>query len=131
MTLEDETGVANAIVWKKVFEKYRAVVMGARLVKIHGKLQSHSGVIHTVVEHIEDMTPLLGMLQRETRRFGVSERSDEVLRSTQDHRQQKEADILARDNLLRKISERRPSERARDSDVAETASVMPRGRNFH
>ncbi len=131
MTLEDETGVANAIVWKKVFEKYRAVVMGARLVKIHGKLQSHSGVIHTVVEHIEDMTPLLGMLQRETRRFGVSERSDEVLRSTQDHRQQKEADILARDNLFRKISERRPSERARDSDVAETASVMPRGRNFH
>lgn len=131
MTLEDETGVANAIVWKKVFEKYRAVVMGARLVKIYGKLQSQSGVIHTVVEHIEDMTPLLGILQRETKRFGVSERSDEVLRATQDHRQRKEADSLARDNLLRKIGERRPSERAKDGDIAETASVMPRGRNFH
>ena len=131
MTLEDETGVANAIVWKKVFEKYRAVVMGARLVKIYGKLQSQSGVIHTVVEHIEDMTPLLGILQRETKRFGVSERSDEVLRATQDHRQRKEADSLARDNLLRKIGEKRPSERARDGDIAETASVMPRGRNFH
>ncbi|GAA3110647.1 error-prone DNA polymerase [Rhizobium viscosum] len=131
MTLEDETGVANAIVWKKTFERYRAVVMGARLVKIYGKLQSQSGVIHTVVEHIEDMTPLLGILQRETKRFGVSERSDEVLRATQDHRQRKEADILARDNLLRKIGERRPSERARDGDIAETASVMPRGRNFH
>ena len=131
MTLEDETGVANAIVWKKVFEKYRAVVMGARLVKIYGKLQSQSGVIHTVVEHIEDMTPLLGILQRETKRFGVSERSDEVLRATQDHRQQKEADSLVRDNLLRKIGEKRPSERARDGDIAETASVMPRGRNFH
>ncbi|XAZ23441.1 error-prone DNA polymerase [Sinorhizobium sp. B11] len=131
MTLEDETGVANAIVWKKVFEKYRAVVMGARLVKIYGKLQSQSGVIHTVVEHIEDMTPLLGILQRETKRFGASERSDEVLRATQDHRQRKEADSLARDNLLRKIGEKRPSERAKDGDIAETASVMPRGRNFH
>src|SRR3546814_7690585 len=42
MTLEDETGVANAIVWKKVFDKYRSVVMTARLAKIHGRLQSQS-----------------------------------------------------------------------------------------
>ncbi|MBB3594668.1 DNA-directed DNA polymerase III PolC [Rhizobium sp. BK529] len=129
MTLEDETGVANAIVWKKIFERYRAVVMGARLVKIYGKLQSQSGVIHTVVEHIEDMTPLLGILQREARRFGVSEHSDEVLRATQDHRQQKRTDALARDGLVRKITDGRSLER--DSDLAETASVMPRGRNFH
>ncbi|MGO8528617.1 OB-fold nucleic acid binding domain-containing protein, partial [Rhizobium ruizarguesonis] len=63
MTMEDETGVANAIVWSKMFEKYRSVVMGARLVKIRGRLQSQSGVINTVVEHIEDMTPALGILQ--------------------------------------------------------------------
>lgn len=131
MTLEDETGVANAIVWPKMFEKYRSVVMGARLVKIVGRLQSQSGVIHTVVEHIEDMTPLLGILQREARRFGVSERSDEVLRPTQDHRQQKKADALARDELVRRIGDGRSPERARDGDLAETASVMPRGRNFH
>lgn len=131
MTLEDETGVANAIVWPKMFEKYRSVVMGARLVKIVGRLQSQSGVIHTVVEHIEDMTPLLGILQREARRFGVSERSDEVLRPMQDHRQQKEADALARDELVRRIGDGRSPERARDGDLAETASVMPRGRNFH
>lgn len=131
MTLEDETGVANAIVWKRTFERYRAVVMGARLVKIYGKLQSQSGVIHTVVEHIEDMTPLLGILQREAKRFGVSERSDEVLRPTQDHRQQKKADALARDGLVRKIANGRSTEQVRDGDVTETASVMPRGRNFH
>src|SRR5690606_40810713 len=66
MTLEDETGVANAIVWKKVFDTYRSVVMTARLVKIHGRLQSQSGVIHTVVEHIEDMTPMLGRSEEHT-----------------------------------------------------------------
>ncbi|MBB3660522.1 DNA-directed DNA polymerase III PolC [Rhizobium sp. BK650] len=131
MTLEDETGVANAIVWKKIFEKYRAVVMGARLVKIYGKLQSQSGVIHTVVEHIDDVTPLLGILQREAKRFGVSERSDEVLRPPQDHRQQKQVDASAKDGLVRKIADGRSTGRARDGDIAETASVMPRGRNFH
>ena len=40
MTIEDETGVANIIVWHKVFERYRAVVLGARFVRVHGKLQS-------------------------------------------------------------------------------------------
>jgi error-prone DNA polymerase len=86
MTLEDETGVANAIVWSKVFERYRPVVMGARLVKIRGRLQSQSSVIHTVVEHIEDITPMLGLLQKEAKRLGVSARSDEALQSSGDHR---------------------------------------------
>ncbi|WP_434729692.1 error-prone DNA polymerase [Rhizobium binae] len=123
MTLEDETGVANAIVWNKMFDKYRAVVMGARLVKIRGRLQSHSGVIHTVVEHIEDMTPALGILQREARRFGACERSDEVLRPGGDQRQaeaRKGAEL-----------EKRMIAEGSHAGVAESAQVMPRGRNFH
>jgi len=126
MTLEDETGVANAIVWNRIFDRYRSVVMGARLVKIRGRLQSESGVIHVVVDHIEDMTPMLGLLQRETRRFGVSERADEALRPTADHRQKK-----------RTLAPERPApvngglgESSRIQGV-ETASVMPKGRNFH
>ncbi|OWV71338.1 DNA polymerase [Rhizobium sp. R634] len=124
MTLEDETGVANAIVWNTIFDKYRAVIMGARLVKIRGRLQSHSGVIHTVVEHIEDMTPALGILQREARRFGACERSDEVLRPGIDQRQ-------AADARKRPGQERGTAAASRHAGVAETAEVMPRGRNFH
>jgi DNA polymerase-3 subunit alpha/error-prone DNA polymerase len=124
MTLEDETGVANAIVWNKIFDKYRAIVMGARLVKIRGRLQSHSGVIHTVVEHIEDMTPALGILQREARRFGACERSDEVLRPGGDQRQIADARKGAE-------LEKRVLAAGRHAGVAETAEVMPRGRNFH
>ncbi|ULR46851.1 OB-fold nucleic acid binding domain-containing protein [Rhizobium sp. K102] len=124
MTLEDETGVANAIVWNKVFDEYRAIVMGARLVKIRGRLQSHSGVIHTVVEHIEDMTPALGILQREARRFGACERSDEVLRPGGDQRQIADARKGAE-------LEKRVLAAGRHAGVAETAEVMPRGRNFH
>ena len=125
MTLEDETGVGNAIVWPKMFEKYRAIVMGARLVKIRGRLQSESGVIHVVVDYIEDMTPALGILQREARRFGVSDRADEALRPTMDHRQKKKRTLLdmpARDAGA--ATEGR-------TDIAETAKVMPQGRNFH
>jgi len=127
MTLEDETGVANAIVWPKTFQKYRAIVMGARLVKIRGRLQSESGVIHVVVDHIEDMTPALGILQREARRFAVSDRADEALRPTMDHRQKKrliEVSRSAREQAAEMAADGR-------SNVAETASVMPRGRNFH
>ncbi len=48
MTIEDETGIANIIVWPHTFERFRPVVLGARLVSVTGKMQSESGVIHVV-----------------------------------------------------------------------------------
>jgi error-prone DNA polymerase len=126
MTLEDETGVANAIVWSKIFERYRPVVMGARLVKIRGRLQSQSGVIHTVVEHIEDITPMLGLLQKEAKRLGVSARSDETLQSSGDHRQKR------RSNGMEEARRGSAKEAVpRDYYEAGPGSVMPKGRNFH
>lgn len=121
MTLEDETGVSNAIVWERVFNAYRRVVMGARLVKIRGKLQSESGVIHVVVHHIEDITPALGILQKEARGFGANARSDEVLRPTDDHRQKNR--YAKTGNVYRESSHQ--------DEIQETAAVMPKGRNFH
>jgi len=62
MTLEDETGIANVIVWPKVFEIYRPVVLGARLVGVSGRLQSESGVVHLIADHLEDLTSYLKRL---------------------------------------------------------------------
>ena len=62
MTIEDETGIANIIVWPKTFERFRPIVLGARFVKISGRMQSDRGVIHVVAETIEDFTPLLAPL---------------------------------------------------------------------
>ncbi len=59
MTLEDETAAANIMVWPKVFEAYRAIVMGARFVAVSGRVQSESDVIHLIAEGLEDLTPLL------------------------------------------------------------------------
>ena len=62
MTLEDETGVANLVLWESVFERLRPTAMGARMVLAQGKVQTAEGVTHLVVEHLEDWTPMLGDL---------------------------------------------------------------------
>ena len=66
MTLEDETAVANVIVWPKVFERYRPQVIGARLIAATGRLQNEQNVIHLVAERIDDLTPLLATLGDDT-----------------------------------------------------------------
>lgn len=63
MTLEDETAAANVMVWPKIFEAYRPIVMGARMVAITGRVQSESGVIHLIAEDLKDLTPLLRSLK--------------------------------------------------------------------
>ncbi|RWH68970.1 MAG: DNA polymerase III subunit alpha [Mesorhizobium sp.] len=65
LTLEDEQAVANVIFWERTFNRYRPIVMGARLVRVTGKLQSESGVIHIVAEKVEDLTPWLSVLLEE------------------------------------------------------------------
>ena len=62
MTLEDETAIANTIVWPRTFESFRPIVLGARLISVTGKLQNESGVIHVVAERMEDLSPLLRRL---------------------------------------------------------------------
>jgi len=67
ITLEDETGIANLVVWPDVFEKQRKIVMGARLMAVHGIVQKdeEDGVIHVVARRLEDHTPLLRQLSDE------------------------------------------------------------------
>ncbi len=62
MTLEDETGVANIVIWKKVMERFRKTVMGARLVRINGEVQRAGDVIHVVAHTLDDLTSDLDLL---------------------------------------------------------------------
>ncbi|MBT8004628.1 MAG: hypothetical protein HN578_17095, partial [Rhodospirillales bacterium] len=59
LTLEDETGVANIIVWADKFEAYRRQVLRARLIRIHGRLQRQGIVTHIVAHRIEDLSERL------------------------------------------------------------------------
>lgn len=62
VTLEDETGTANVVVWPKVFERHRRAVMAGRLLRVTGRLQREAGVVHVVAERIEDLSGLLDEL---------------------------------------------------------------------
>ena len=61
ITIEDETGIANLVIWPTLFEKQRKIVMGARLMGVHGVVQKDpdSDVIHVVAARLEDDTHLL------------------------------------------------------------------------
>ena len=62
LTLEDETGVANVIVWKTTFEKYRREVTAGRLLRVTGRLQNQNNVVHVVAKKIDDISHLLDEL---------------------------------------------------------------------
>lgn len=65
VTLEDETGVANAVVWKDRFEADRNVVMTASFLVVHGRVQAAEGVIHIVAEGFTDLSAQLSSLRDE------------------------------------------------------------------
>ena len=62
LTLEDETGVVNVIVWRTLYERYRRAVIAGRCLRVTGRLQREGGVTHVVAEGIEDISPLLDRL---------------------------------------------------------------------
>jgi len=127
MTIEDETAVANVIVWPKVFERYRAAVIGARLIAATGRLQNEQGVIHVVAEKVEDLTPLLATLADDGEDLEALARCDEVRRPIPDMREK----IARRSRLGRLLAE--SPELAKDLEklAKATHAAMPKGRNFH
>jgi error-prone DNA polymerase len=64
VTIEDETGVANLILWPAVFEAYRRVALGASLLGCVGRLQREGIVMHIVAEKLLDLSPRLRQLRR-------------------------------------------------------------------
>jgi error-prone DNA polymerase len=63
ITIEDETGSANLIVWPKISERYRKVVFGAKVIHCEGILQKESNVIHVVSRRLADSTAMLQQLK--------------------------------------------------------------------
>ena len=59
VTLEDETGTVNVVVWAKIFERFRRAVIAGRCLKVTGPLQREGDIVHVVAERIEDISPLL------------------------------------------------------------------------
>ncbi|SHH65464.1 error-prone DNA polymerase [Cognatishimia maritima] len=62
LTLEDETGVSNIVVWPKVYEQFRRIVMGGRLLRVKGYLQREGIVVHLIAQDIQDLSHMLSDL---------------------------------------------------------------------
>lgn len=123
MTLEDETGIANTIVWPRKFEEYRPVVMGARLIAVSGVLQNEKDVIHIVADHFEDLTGLLFNLSEDTCRIDPAMPVDEIKRPMPQRHPR------SGDALVTMVKDKRAYEEL--AAARATAEVMPKGRNFH
>ncbi|PKQ02494.1 MAG: error-prone DNA polymerase, partial [Alphaproteobacteria bacterium HGW-Alphaproteobacteria-11] len=87
-TLEDETGIANIIIWPKLFEARRRIVITSRLLLVRGRVQKAGIVIHIVADEIEDMTHELASLSEND---GIGEAAlspaDEAKRPSHDPRE--------------------------------------------
>ena len=69
VTLEDETGHVNLIVWKSIAEKQRKVLLGARLLGAMGEIQRQGDVLHVIAGQLRDHSHLLGRLKTRSRDF--------------------------------------------------------------
>ncbi len=66
ITIEDETGIANLIVWPQMLERFRRAALGATLLRCTGKLQREESVIHIVADRLDDLTARLNTLRDRT-----------------------------------------------------------------
>ena len=107
MTIEDETGTANVVVWPKIVKRDRAVVMGARIVQVKGYIQTADNVTHVVARELIDRTNDLGYLSEDFQ-------SDPL-----------KGAIANADEVQRPIPEQRQSAHPRN------VQIMPRSRDFH
>ena len=62
LTLEDETGVANVVVWPKIYERFRRAVIAGRLLRVSGTLQREGIIVHLIAQKVEDLSDRLGLL---------------------------------------------------------------------
>ncbi|HEY2817495.1 MAG TPA: error-prone DNA polymerase [Casimicrobiaceae bacterium] len=69
VTLEDETGATNVIVWRDVGDRQRRELLGSRLMAVYGKVEREGEVVHVIAGRLVDMTPLLGSLPTKSRDF--------------------------------------------------------------
>ncbi|WP_287395701.1 OB-fold nucleic acid binding domain-containing protein [Brevundimonas sp.] len=104
ITIEDETGVANLVIWPSLYEEQRRVVLGASLLVVDGKVQREGEVVHIVATRLHDASDLLTSLGRREGFRLPHGRGDEVYRgSAPDARTPKARDIYIPDLSLEAI----------------------------
>ncbi|HCE21452.1 MAG TPA: error-prone DNA polymerase, partial [Hyphomonas sp.] len=113
ITIEDETGIANLVVWPNVFERFRPVVMGARVLMVKGRVQTADNVTHIVANQLIDRTGDLVHLSEDI--------GDDPLKRVLDRA----------DEVTRPIPERKGPTQRTSGQHPRNVRVIPRSRDFH
>ena len=113
-TLEDETGIANIVIWSTAFEKHRRVILASRMMAVKGRLQVEGRVIHVVAESFTNMTDDLVALA------GGHSIGDETLGRGDEGRSGDTPPFYER-----------PRIRADEAVERAARAALPKGRNFH
>ncbi|MXN48638.1 DNA polymerase III subunit alpha [Shinella kummerowiae] len=103
MTLEDEVGIVNAVIWPKVFERQRRLLLSASMVAINGKIQREGDVVHLVAQRLFDLAEDLGQLGERGEAFPLPHgRGDEFAHGNgaPDPRERRAAPAPARDIFI-------------------------------
>lgn len=104
LTIEDETGVANVVIWPKLFERSRRVALGASMMAIHGRIQREGDVVHLVAQQLFDFSASLTGLADHDLEFRLpTGRGDEFSHGTPgrpDTREPSQHGIKARDIFI-------------------------------
>jgi error-prone DNA polymerase len=95
MTIEDETDVANIIVWPSLFEKQRRLILSSGMIGVRGRFQREGGVTHLIAEHLIDLTDLLRSVGDRDDPFSMRHgRGDEAKIGTRDRLREGSREIV-------------------------------------
>ena len=137
MTIEDETAIANTVIWPNVLERMRKVVMGARLVVVHGRVQRHEDIIHVIAARLEDRSEWLRLLTEDGESLSIAlATADEVKRSdpgswraSHDH---PKLPLAPADHVKHPLpSRQRPHPRWHPRRHPRAERIIPKSRDFH
>ncbi len=145
ITLEDETGVSNLLLWASRFEEMRRPVMAARLMIASGEVQkSREGVIHLMVSRIEDATDMLGDITKQDRP-AIPAPNIDAARSSGDPREKPPVAMARADEVNRPIyrnEDRQAARQEKEKPVLpqpayprhghpRNVRILPKSRDFH
>jgi error-prone DNA polymerase len=83
ITVEDETGIANLVIWTKVFEKFRRIILSSGMIAVKGRIQREGEVVHLVAHRITDLSRELASIGQRDAAFPLPHgRGDEFHRGS-------------------------------------------------
>ena len=119
MTIEDETDVANLVIWPSLFEKQRRLILSSGMIGCRGRLQKEGGVIHVIAEHLIDLSHLLRSVGDRDQPFPV------------EHGRGDEAKFGTREILKQGTQDRNEELPVAQANTASAAEIRFTARNLH